>query len=663
MAAVAERAVSVALLGREDDARAQLRVALDELGASVVMEADPTAVDLAALAAGRPQVVLVNLEPGFEDALDHLQPLFDDPSVRVVFNEADVSSQLSGWDRARWARHLAAKLLGHDRIHPPPPLGSEALPDLNILPSPGAPLTPAQMAGDVSIDGFAKEALDSASFVPSEPRLEIGEKDDFAGALSQTMGSGEPGLEDSLEDFSIDLGEIEGAMVESDIRPEVHGAKVPDAAPDTDAEIDFEFDPSVLESAMLGDSPAFEGKRDDAQREELVEEASLSPDDASVLDDALAGFNLDDSDDLSISDLSLDQDESDTLQDDADLAALAAQFDAQSASAETARRDDPADFDFLSFEDDSETDESPNAAASLAAQKPLAEQVADPITGPVKPAGAKGFALGELSLEPMSDESPPATKGETAKAPGSEKKEYDFGGLDLSLEPLPEEAEESIWSQPAAPAGAAVGAPAEVVVNAAPETGNSEIFRVIVLGASIGGPDALRSFLAELPANFPAMFLLAQHLDSGFFERLAEQLQKVSNLPVRMPVDGARIGHGEILVLGSAERARIDRQGNLRLEEFETKPAYSPSIDQILRDVADTFGAQASAIIFSGMAGDAIEGAAYLVSRGGEVWVQEASSCVVSSMVDGIRSRGLSEYSGSPRELARHCIARFGKPV
>ena len=59
------------------------------------------------------------------------------------------------------------------------------------------------------------------------------------------------------------------------------------------------------------------------------------------------------------------------------------------------------------------------------------------------------------------------------------------------------------------------------------------------------------------------------------------------------------------------------------------------------------------------MAGDAVEGAVYLTGKGGEVWAQDASSCVVSSMVDGARARGVVEFTGSPRELAQRCIARF----
>lgn len=652
MAAVVERTLSVALLGRADEARAQLRQALDELGASVVVEADPSGIDIAAVTAGKPQVVLLNLEPGLEDALDHLQPLFDDPAVRVVFNDAEVSSQLSGWDRARWARHLAAKLLGHSSINPPAPAGSEALPDLNIMPSPGAPLTPAQMAGDVAIEGFALEAEDSAGLVPSERRLEESSADDgFGDALSNVLGSGENLSEDDFGDFDLDLGGIQDALIESDVRPEVQGASVPDALPETDAAINFEFDPTVLDAAILSDvAPTAELQ--DSEREEFAATPPETSADADVLDEALSGFNLEDDADMRLGDLALDADTDANLDGDEDLAALAAQFDAQSADSAQPGLDAAGEFDFLGL--DEETEENAEQLDSASEIEPAV---------PAHPAAAassesRSFDLSGFSLEPMGDaaDTPPAQAGTASASKAASS--YDFDSLDLSLEPF---AEESPDARPE-PRNVQNATQQELAESASPAT-SGEIARVILLGASIGGPDALRSFLTELPADFPAVFLLAQHLDSGFFERLADQLQKVSKLTVKLPVDGARIGLGEVLVIGSGDRTRLDRKGNLSLEPFEARPAYTPSIDQMLKDAADTFGAQATAIIFSGMAGDAIEGAAYLVSRGGEVWIQDAASCVVSSMVDGIQSRGLCEFIGSPRELARQCITRFGQPV
>ena len=196
---------------------------------------------------------------------------------------------------------------------------------------------------------------------------------------------------------------------------------------------------------------------------------------------------------------------------------------------------------------------------------------------------------------------------------------------------------------------------------AASNLGSQAIPRVIVLGASIGGPDAVRTFLGGIPEGFPALFLLVQHLENGFFERLAQQLQKSAKLPVRVPDPATPARAGEILVIPAQQRVRIETDGQITLGEHLAPPKYTPSIDDVLRDTADRFGSAATAIIFSGMAGDAIEGAVYLTSLGGEVWAQDPSSCVVSSMVDGARARGVVEFLGSPRELAERCVEKYGK--
>lgn len=696
MAEVAERVVAVALLGRADEAREQLRSALVELGASVVVEADPRSVDCASVLAGRPEVVLVNLDAAIEDAIDHLQPIFDDERIKVVFNEADVSSQLSGWDRARWARHLAAKLLGHQDTNPPRPPQAEALPDHNLLPTPGAPVTPAQMAARFELGDFTSDVAESVDQVPSEPRLADAAVDDaLADALSQASDLAEvpAAPADALGEFDLDLGEIEGALLDAEFKPEVSGASVPDAPPmEEEASLaDFDFgamdadlpldevavSPSESEPVEAIEPAAAAAPADtafDLGLEDFdlpgaggVEPVGLEDDAAAVPaseDLGLADFDFDESaPPVRLGDLALDGEvELGGLDEDPELAQLAAAFEAQHESVAEALPEAEQGLDFL-LADFDETPAEPST--------PAASAVASPSPAPSAPAApaAPSFNLDSLSLEPLSDApaEAPRPAAPSPSASGQRVASYNFDTLEFSLEPLDEGTAE------APPPGSVTAAPPPVPPPVPPVPRSSSLQleddaatavdglrRVIVLGASIGGPDALRAFLAEIPADFPALFLLAQHLDSGFFERLADQLQKVSKLPIKLPADGAKLGLGQVVVATASERLVLDRQGNARLEPHATRPAYSPSIDTLLRDTADTFGAQASAIIFSGMAGDAIEGAAYLASRGGEVWVQDPKSCVVSSMVDGISARGLAEFTGSPRELARQCIAKYG---
>lgn len=116
-------AVRVALLGRAGKARDQLHRALGEAGAAIVVEGDPNELDPAQVAGSSPTCYLVSLEPAVERALDRFDALFGAPGVEVMFDDAEVSGRLDGWDLNRWARHIATKLMGHDGL-PPVPAGA-----------------------------------------------------------------------------------------------------------------------------------------------------------------------------------------------------------------------------------------------------------------------------------------------------------------------------------------------------------------------------------------------------------------------------------------------------------------------------------------------------------------------------------------------------------
>jgi two-component system chemotaxis response regulator CheB/chemosensory pili system protein ChpB (putative protein-glutamate methylesterase) len=111
----------------------------------------------------------------------------------------------------------------------------------------------------------------------------------------------------------------------------------------------------------------------------------------------------------------------------------------------------------------------------------------------------------------------------------------------------------------------------------------------------------------------------------------------------------------------TTHRLQVDAEGIVTLEKTASDGAYSPSIDQVLRDVADRYGSSASAIVFSGMTNDAIEGAKYLASKGGTIYAQHPDSCVVSSMIDGIMDAGIVQFLGAPRELAEQVLAESAK--
>ena len=107
------------LLAREGAARDRLRGALNDAGAQLVLEADPTRLQPAELSAASPDVVVVALDQVTEDALDRFESVLVDPSIEVLFEEAELAAAREGWDAARWVRHLSAKLHHHNDVLPP----------------------------------------------------------------------------------------------------------------------------------------------------------------------------------------------------------------------------------------------------------------------------------------------------------------------------------------------------------------------------------------------------------------------------------------------------------------------------------------------------------------------------------------------------------------
>lgn len=176
---------------------------------------------------------------------------------------------------------------------------------------------------------------------------------------------------------------------------------------------------------------------------------------------------------------------------------------------------------------------------------------------------------------------------------------------------------------------------------------------VWVLGASLGGPEMLKRFLSGLPADIPAAFVIAQHLGANFVQLLAAQLNRKCKLEVMPAKEGHLLRHQQVVIAPVNERLVINPIGNIEFEAVPEQSTYTPSIDRVITDVANRYGKRAGAIVFSGMGDDGRHGCQYLRERGGQVWVQSAETCVISSMPDTIRRNCDVQVVGSPEYLAK----------
>lgn len=205
-----EPAPRVALLARPGPACERLRAALQSGGNELVLEADPTVIDVAALAAVAPQAVVVVLDAAVEDVLDGFDALLADPAIDVLYEEAALATAREGWDVARWTRHLSAKLLHHGDVLPP---GRE--PDADPRIDTGA-VQAAQSAPALESAGFDPVA---AEYVPDESVS--GEAATDPGAMHEALAAAVPepspaAREPAYDDLSLS---VESGADEPPIEP------------------------------------------------------------------------------------------------------------------------------------------------------------------------------------------------------------------------------------------------------------------------------------------------------------------------------------------------------------------------------------------------------------------------------------------------------------
>ena len=256
----------VALLARPGTACERLQAALQEAGADLVLVADPTTSDAAGVIAADVKAVLVALEPQVEDALERFDAVLGDPTITVIFDEAQLAAEREGWDAARWVRHLAAKLQRRDDVLPPGAGQDEGEADWSVPVEPTASLSDADALGvDLSaFDANAETLADVASTTtPEFDALELDTSSFELPALDEQAGDSagtavqpsDDGLDLDLTAFAAEADALADAVPGDAIEPvrNVGGLQLTDdlseAVPDL-GDFTFDLDLSALDAAL-----------------------------------------------------------------------------------------------------------------------------------------------------------------------------------------------------------------------------------------------------------------------------------------------------------------------------------------------------------------------------------------------------------------------------
>jgi chemosensory pili system protein ChpB (putative protein-glutamate methylesterase) len=215
---------AVALLFDDAGLSAHLRDALVEHGAKIVYESDLKAFAPAELVGSSADVVVVDLDDPSDEDLDRLYETVEGGHPRLVFNDADASRGLEGWDRARWARHLAAKLVGTPPVNPPRPDDARAIePRVAAIASEPAPAEETlgePITDDLAITGvhgypaspMAFDDTDAPVSLDAVPDIEGDVEDELT--FSTTLDASEEEGEGAASPDDL-AAELEAALAES----------------------------------------------------------------------------------------------------------------------------------------------------------------------------------------------------------------------------------------------------------------------------------------------------------------------------------------------------------------------------------------------------------------------------------------------------------------
>jgi two-component system chemotaxis response regulator CheB len=183
--------------------------------------------------------------------------------------------------------------------------------------------------------------------------------------------------------------------------------------------------------------------------------------------------------------------------------------------------------------------------------------------------------------------------------------------------------------------------------------------RWVAIGASTGGPAAIRELLDEVPADAPVGFLIVQHIASGFELGFADWLNKELPFDVRLAQDGEVLRRGAVRLAPGGSHLRLETGGVLRLDaDTPARRGHRPAVDEMFLSIAQHCPREVAGVLMTGMGADGVEGLLALRQAGGITLVQDEASSVVFGMPRVALERGAADVALPPRELAR-ALARL----
>jgi len=183
--------------------------------------------------------------------------------------------------------------------------------------------------------------------------------------------------------------------------------------------------------------------------------------------------------------------------------------------------------------------------------------------------------------------------------------------------------------------------------------------RIIAIGASTGGTEAIREVLEEMPPDAPAI-VISQHIPAAFSKSFADRMNRSSPMAVCEAQDGQQILPGHVYIAPGDRHMLVERDGARYLCRLSSGPhvnRHRPSVDVMFRSVAQNVGANAVGVLLTGMGDDGARGLREMLDAGAGTIAQDEASSVVWGMPGSAVKIGAAAHVLPLRQIAAQVLA------
>jgi two-component system chemotaxis response regulator CheB len=202
-------------------------------------------------------------------------------------------------------------------------------------------------------------------------------------------------------------------------------------------------------------------------------------------------------------------------------------------------------------------------------------------------------------------------------------------------------------------------APQDIVLRAMPATPP----RVLVIGSSTGGPQALNAIITQINSVLErAPVLNTQHMPPTFTTILAEHLGRAANRPVREAVAGEEVNAGTVYLAPGGRHMSVVRRDGIAVIALDDGPLINfckPAVDPLFSSAAEVWGPKVLALVLTGMGSDGLRGAQAIAAAGGSILAQDEATSVVWGMPGQVAHAGLASALLPLNDIAPKLVSMF----